>query len=218
MPFKNNDDKLVKYNAYLIRRATYYALLLTWVADCYASQAESMLHLTMWSWFLHTLYFELSLASSTTAVLLLQGPSYSGAHALFVLYLWALVVNPNMEFDLAPPGRPVWLVYARAFWLHVTPVFLHWIDMTFNRDALCRIYREQEGSIWISIWASVGGYLSMGLLWEQVNGDASGTYKIEKVSPKVFVNVGKALGIVACLLSYRYSTKAMINDKQNKRE
>ena len=114
----------------LHRRITYYSLLSTYVADAYASSGESMMHLTLWSWFLQMLYFELPLGkikdeeaekkeqvtttksiTSPWVVHLLHGPAFAGAHALFAMYLWTLYANPDMEFDLAPPARP-------AGWAH----------------------------------------------------------------------------------------------------
>lgn len=231
--------------AFVLRRAFFYILLMTLLADCYASRAETMMHLTLWSYGLHMLYFELPLqmldadGDPRTAAphnknnnashslvraltLLLHGPSFSGAHALFAMYLWTLYANPAMEFQLAPPGRAVWLVYARAFWLHAGPVFLHWMDLrsTSNRRVLRTIYQSvhhhRRNRLLLYFWASVGGYFAMGLTWEQVNGDATGTYRIEPMSEETFVNVGKVLGVAACLASFLVGTKAHLLDKQQK--
>jgi len=235
-----DDNKHAKYAAeqqeqqsasfVMMRRIFYYILLSTFVADCYASKAETMMHLTMWSYFLHLLYFELPLGGdqpkepqsfTSTLVLWLHGPSFSGAHALFAMYLWTLYANPDMEFDLAPPGRAVWMVYLRAFWLHAGPVILHWMDLRSvpQQKVLQQIYqtRTSVGTTknLLYFWASVGGYLAMGLTWEQVNGDATGTYKIETMSEETYVNVSKLLGVAACVASFLVGTKAYLLDPLN---
>lgn len=218
----DNDDKHAKCatqrrqqssisTRYLVRRLSFYILLSTALVDFYASKCDSMLHLTLWSCILHTLYFELPLNEATTLALFFHGPSFSGAHALFAMYLWTLYANPNMEFDLAPEGRAVWLVYVRAFWLHFGPVLLHWIDLASNREALQLIYKSATiNTFLLYFWSSVGGYFAMGLSWEQVSGDASATYHIENMSEETYVNVSKALGVTACILSFLIGIKAQL--------
>ena len=44
------------------------------------------------------------------------------------------------------------------------------------QDSLCQAYKGYGNSMLFQFWASVGGYFAMGLTWEQVNGDAAGTY------------------------------------------
>ena len=51
-------------------------------------------------------------------------------------------------------------------------------------------------------WVSVVGYFAMGFTWEQVNGDADGTYNAIFVSPETFVLVSKALGVVSCVVAF----------------
>lgn len=190
-----------------LRRAAYYTLLATFVADAVASKAETLMHLTLWSWFLHILYFELPLTIPTTPqqsslIRFFHGPSFCGSHALFSMYLFTLFVNPKMEFDLAPPGRPDWLVLARACVLHVTPVLFHWMDWYYHADTLQRSYLGYENSKLLQFWACLGGYFAMGLTWEQVNGDVTGTYNIESMSAETFTNLSKTIGISACIASF----------------
>lgn len=118
-----------------------------------------------------------------------------------------------MEFQLAPEGRADWLVYARAFWLHAGPVVMHWIDIVLNQKSLRKVYVGVGKGMYF--WASVGGYFAMGLTWEFVNGDSSGTYKIEKFSPEVYANVSKALAVLSCIVSFVCGTKAFLIDKKN---
>jgi len=61
---------------------------------------------TLWSWTLHTVCFY-PFAPSSFWMYLTYGPSLSGAWALMLMYIWTLIANPSMEFDLAPT------VYAR---------------------------------------------------------------------------------------------------------
>ena len=104
-----------------------------------------------------------------------------------------------MEFDLAPEGRAVWLIYARGVWLHLAPVVCHWVDVKSNQKLLREAYNYNNfnKSRLFQFWVSVGGYFAMGLTWEQVNGDAAGTYNGTFVSPEIFVLVSKALGVVS---------------------
>ena len=122
------------------------------------------------------------------------------------MYLWTMIINPNMEFDLAPVGRKVWVVYVRAVWLHIIPVIFHYIDYNNNIKMLRKVY-EGTGSnnTALLIWSAVGGYLAMGLTWEQIQGGGSGgasLYNITLVSPEVYINVSKALGVISCLIMY----------------
>jgi hypothetical protein len=108
----DSDDKHAKFrqsqygeSGALTSRLVFYTLLFSWIADVYVSKAAVLDHLTLWSWTLHTFYFELHLPSSPTLTKMLHGPSFAGAHALAIMYIWTMIANPNMEFDLAPPGR-----------------------------------------------------------------------------------------------------------------
>lgn len=204
------DDKNAKFRESqyrsLIRKVIFYTLLGTLIADVYASKAAVLDHLTIWSWCLHTLYFELYLPASPSLTKLLHGPSFTGAHALFFMYLWTMIANPNMEFDLAPPGRATWLVYARALFLHFAPIAFHWIDISLNQKILVDIYKSAaflpKDSYLFHFWVCVGGYFAMGLTWEQFNGDAAATYKIEMVDDATYVLVSKVIGVLSCGVSY----------------
>eukprot|EP00986_Skeletonema_menzelii_P018398 scaffold26636_cov153-Skeletonema_menzelii.AAC.9 len=116
-------SQLAENNSILTRKIIFYAFLATLIADTYASKAEVLNHLTLWSLILHMLYFELHLPSKSTLIQtlirLFHGPSFCGSLALFNMYLWTLIANPSMEFDLAPEGRSTWLIYARE-WNDVT--------------------------------------------------------------------------------------------------
>jgi len=203
-----------------VRQCLYYLFLATLIADAYASKGDSLMHLTMWSFMLHILYMGLPLTVPSTLdggwtqtmVLLLHGPSWSGAHALFAMYCWTLYANPQMEFDLAPPGRAHWLILLRAAWLHVGPVLVHHVDFASHVDLLRHIYQSSNifPSWFLLFWASVGGYFAMGLTWEQVNGDAAGTYNVQGMDEETYVNVSKALGVLACLYSFTFGTKAYL--------
>lgn len=189
------------------RRWKFYAMLISLFWDIYTSQAGVLEHLTLWSWILHMLYFELHL-SSTKILPWLHGPSLSGAYALFVMYVWTLIANPNMEFDLAPEGRSDLVVYARALWFHLAPVVMHYLDTKNNAAALRRAYQRHNKGKFLSFWASVGGYFAMGLTWEACFEDSgAGTYNVTRVSPEVYVNVSKALGIIACVGIFLTVTK-----------
>ncbi len=195
----------------LTRKLIFYSFLGTLIADTAASKAEVLSHLTLWSWILHMLYFELHLPSSSSSssltpklIRLLHGPSLCGSYALFNMYLWTLIANPSMEFDLAPEGRATWLIYVRGFWLHLGPILCHYIDMKNNGKILKDVYSiaQWNTSKLCQFWMCLGGYFAMGLTWEQVNGDASGTYNVTMVSPETFVLVSKAIGIVSCIVAF----------------
>lgn len=216
----------------LHRRVAYYSILTSFVADAYASKAETLNHLTLWSWFLQLLYFELPLPdrhhnnnnnnnASIAMIKALHGPAFTGAHALFGMYLWTLYANPSMEFDLAPTGRAAWLVLARAAWMHATPVLFQWIDLLVARRVLQQyVYlpdnnnnnkKKKENGEWpptkwaqraLWFWMAVGGYFAMGLTWEQVNGDATGTYHITNMSAETYVAISKVVGVASCIGSF----------------
>jgi hypothetical protein len=185
------------------RRLKFYALFCTLLWDVHVSKAAVLEHLTIWSWILHLLYFDLPLSSPIVAYL--HGPSLGGSAALFIMYIWTLIANPNMEFDLAPPGRSDLVIYARAFWLHFIPVVFHYTDLKTNAKALRLAYRPKAGPFF-TFWVSVAGYLTMGLTWEQLN-KAADVYNVTLVSPEIYVNVSKALGILGCLTVFLTVTK-----------
>ena len=178
---KKAESELAKSST--TRKIIFYAFLTTLIADTYASKAEVLNHLTLWSFILHMLYFELQLPSTSaftqTLARIFHGPSFCGSFALFSMYVWTLIANPTMEFDLAPEGRAVWLIYARGFWLHLGPILCHYIDFQQNQVVLRDMYSSTgwNKSKLCQFWMCLGGYFAMGLTWEQVNGDASGTYK-----------------------------------------
>ena len=191
------------------------------------------MHLTMWSWILHILYFEVPLmmmmpqrntrSSSNNnnkngdyfLLPWIHGPSLGGSIALLLMYIWTLIANPSMEFDLAPPGRSTWFVYLRAFWFHVIPVYFHRTDIIKYRSSLKGQYNTMMASStststsfkyrFFKVWVSVGGYIGMGLTWEQLAGDtAAGVYNVTIVTPETFTLVSKVLGIIGCLLAYKF--------------
>ena len=137
------------------------------------------------------------------------GVSSGGSFALLLCYIWTLAVNPSMEFDLAPPGRAPWLVYVRAFFFHFVPVFFHVHDLKSHSQLLkLRYLRTLSNSskpmrIFFLFWSSVGGYLAMGLIWEQLAGDsAAGIYNVTIVSVETYTNVSKGLAILGCLSAF----------------
>ncbi len=202
-------------NSILTRKIIFYAFLATLIADTYASKAEVLNHLTLWSLILHMLYFELHLPSkSKTLIRLYHGPSICGSFALFNMYLWTLIANPSMEFDLAPEGRATWLIYARGFWTHLGPILCHAIDIQQNGKVLREAYASAG---WNTnklgqFWMCLGGYFAMGLTWEQVNGDASGTYNVTVVSPEMYVLISKAIGVISCIVAFVVVVKPKLLD------
>ncbi len=207
---KFRDSQLEESKA-LIRRLVFYILLFSLVADIYVSKAAVLDHLTLWSWSLHTLYFELHLPASPTLTKLLHGPSFTGAHALFFMYIWTMIANPNMEFDLAPPGRAVWFVYVRAFYMHLFPIIFHWMDLMQNQALLAEIYNSpsflaRDGYLF-QFWACIGGYFAMGLTWEQFNGNAAATYNIEIVDDATYVLISKVIGVASCIVSFLHGLR-----------
>ena len=112
-----------------MRRLFFYTFFASLLVDVYVSKAEVLNHLTLWSFTLHTLYFELHLPSTSVMIRIIHCPSFCGAHALLAMYVWTLIANPTMEFDLAPEGRAVWLIHVRGLWFHFAPVLCHWIDL-----------------------------------------------------------------------------------------
>lgn len=99
----DSDDKNTKYGKTLedsskatTRRCIFYVLFITLIVDIYVSKAAVLDHLTIWSWILHVLYFELHLPTSPGMVKLLHGPSFTGAHALLLMYIWTMIANPQV--------------------------------------------------------------------------------------------------------------------------
>eukprot|EP00573_Skeletonema_grethae_P009559 CAMPEP_0201711708 /NCGR_PEP_ID=MMETSP0578-20130828/59279_1 /ASSEMBLY_ACC=CAM_ASM_000663 /TAXON_ID=267565 /ORGANISM="Skeletonema grethea, Strain CCMP 1804" /LENGTH=219 /DNA_ID=CAMNT_0048200765 /DNA_START=555 /DNA_END=1214 /DNA_ORIENTATION=- len=209
-------SELAENNSILTRKIIFYAFLATLIADTYASKAEVLNHLTLWSLILHMLYFELHLPSksTTTLIRLYHGPSICGSFALFNMYLWTLIANPSMEFDLAPEGRATWLIYARGFWTHLGPILCHAFDIQQNGAVLREAYASAgwNTSKLYQFWMCLGGYFAMGLTWEQVNGDASGTYNVTMVSPEMYVLISKAIGVVSCIVAFVVVVKPKLLD------
>lgn len=194
------------------RRWKFYAMLVTLMLDVYTSQAKVLEHLTLWSWILHMLYFELPLSSSSKILPWVHGPSLCGSYALFMMYVWVMLANPNMEFDLAPEGRSDIVIYLRAAWLHCAPPVLHYYDMKNHSAVLRRAYQPQKGLL-LTLWTSFGGYLAMGLTWEACFDDAgAATYNVTRVSPEVFINVSKVLAVSSCGAAFMSITKPKLID------
>jgi hypothetical protein len=125
------------------------------------------------------------------------------------MYLWTLYANPDMEYDLAPPGRPAWVILMRAAWFHAVPVIFQWIDLIQNKKLLQRrVYaasylpKGKYTKFLYYFWMAVGGYFAMGLTWEHINGDAAGTYQVKHMSPEIYVAVSKVIGVVFCAGSF----------------
>lgn len=211
--------QLAENKSIITRKIIFYAFLATLIADTYASKAEVLHHLTIWSFILHMLYFELHLSSTSsfftqTLIRIYHGPSFCGSFALFAMYIWTLIANPSMEFDLAPEGRATWLIYVRGFWLHLGPILCHYIDMQQNETMLREVHSSTgwNTSKLCQFWMCLGGYFAMGLTWEQVNGDASGTYNVTMVSPEMYVLISKAIGVVSCIVAFMVFVKPKLLD------
>ena len=80
--------------------------LTTFFADAWASEGATLMHLTVWCWALHTLYFLIPVNSCRPVSRLLHGPSYVIAHALAAMWLWSLYAARGAELEMAPDGRP----------------------------------------------------------------------------------------------------------------
>jgi len=63
---------------------------------------------------------------------------------------------------------------------------------------------------WMYFWSSVGGYFAIGLTWEQVNGDATGTYNVTIMDPELYVLVSKVTGILSCIFAFFYFIKPIL--------
>mmetsp|Transcript_22087 Transcript_22087/g.44343 ORF Transcript_22087/g.44343 Transcript_22087/m.44343 type:complete len:84 (+) Transcript_22087:514-765(+) len=61
-------SQLAQDKSTLTRKIIFYAFLATLIADTYASKAEVLNHLTLWSFILHMLYFELHLPSKSSTL------------------------------------------------------------------------------------------------------------------------------------------------------
>jgi hypothetical protein len=210
--------QLAENKSIITRKIIFYAFLATLIADTYASKAEVLHHLTLWSLILHMLYFELHLPSTSSLtqelIRVYHGPSFCGSFALFAMYIWTLIANPSMEFDLAPEGRAIWLIYVRGFWTHLGPILCHYIDIKQNESRLRDVYSSTgwNTSKLCQFWMCLGGYFAMGLTWEQVNGDASGTYNVTMVSPEMYVLISKAIGVVSCIVAFMVFIKPKLLD------
>jgi hypothetical protein len=206
-------EEATNSNSIMIRRAFFYAFLASILLDTYFSQAVCLDHLTLWSFVLHTVYFELHLPTSFTLARILHGPSFCGAHALFIMYAWTLIANPSMEFDLAPEGRSASIIYARGIWLHLGPVLCHWLDFKRNANILreAYAYNGYNKSHLFQFWSCLG-YFAMGLTWEQVNGDAAGTYNVQIVTPETYVIIGKVAGVASCIVAFASMIKPKLLD------
>jgi hypothetical protein len=218
----DGDNKRAKFqaqnsandSAVWARRCKFYLLLSSLIVDAYTSQAATLSHLTMWSWTLHLLYFELHLpctsASSSLVVRLLHGPSMGGSFALFAMYVWTLIANPSMEFDLAPKGRSDVVIVLRAAWLHAAPVLFHLSDLYANQSILRKHYAGYGTNKLQWFWSCLGGYFAMGLTWEQINGDAAATYNVTIVDSDTYVAISKVIGVLSCVLSFWFMTKPSV--------
>lgn len=239
-PEENDDNKYHKFEKQEQqnrekRSLKYYLLLFTLLFDTYYSKGETLMHLTLWSWILHLLYFGLHIPSSSGWILrLLHGPSFCGSWALMMMYFWTLVANPSMEFSLAPEGRATWVIYFRAAWLHIIPVAFHcFADINENKAQLRKAYayagnndsgrgegisyksennsdKTKADRWWMYFWSSLGGYFAMGLTWEQANGDAGGTYDITSMDPELYVLISKVTGVFSCIIAFFHFIKPIL--------
>ena len=138
------DDKLHKQlKTDVGRKYLGNIFLLTLLADVWTTP-EVIWHLTIWIWFLHTVALNINVQSYPNLARIFHGPSFNGAWSLAAMYCFTLYANPTMEFDLAPKGRPVWMIYLRAFWLHFFPVIAVIMDLSMNRIAFQTLYQHFE--------------------------------------------------------------------------
>ena len=214
------DDKLQKsLKTGAIRTGIGRLFLCTLLADLCATP-QVIWHLTIWTWILHTIAFNIPIHLFPNLARLTHGPSYNGAWSLAAVYCWTLYANPTMEFDLAPEGRPVWLVYLRAFWFHFFPPIAVTIDMMLNKISFQTLYKNFHN------WSAGGldytyplglltcmGSIVLGLVWEVVNGDPSATYNVTSMSNEQFVLIGKIIGTTAAVLSYFFLLRPAVYSK-----
>jgi hypothetical protein len=211
------DDKLQKnLKTDLVRTYLGRIFFLTLLADVYATPAV-IWHLTIWTWILHTVAFSIPIHRYPNLARLTHGPSFNGAFSLAACYCWTLYANPTMEFDLAPKGRPDWLIYLRGFGLHFFPVIAVMMDIITNKLAFRTLYRHFDN------WSAGGldykyplgfltclGSIALGLIWEIVNGDPSGTYNVTTMTNEEFVLGSKVIGTSVAILSYFFILRPLV--------
>ena len=64
-------------------------------------------------------------------------------------------------------GRPIEVIWARAVLLHFGPPLFHLLYLAVYKKEIAAAYSGRTSPL-LKFWSAVGGYLAMGLTWEQV--------------------------------------------------
>jgi hypothetical protein len=180
--------------------------LTTFFADAWASEGATLMHLTVWCWALHTLYFLIPVNSCRPVSRLLHGPSYVIAHALAAMWLWSLYAARGAELEMAPDGRPEWITLVRAGWMTCAPlVYLNWDLIQMRDSGITQLYTGMEGDWMFNAWICLAPF-GCGQVWTWATSFQAGQmYNVDiLVSDETYLLVANVVGGSAGLLAYLY--------------
>lgn len=109
-----------------------YILLLSFVTVPFLYEVtkypEIMTHLSLWTWMLHICSFYSYLYSSDVDNSVILTASVIGSRYIYYAYIFSLLVNPYLEYDLINESRPLWKdkyiwTLARSIYYHGLPYF-----------------------------------------------------------------------------------------------
>ncbi|CAE7545121.1 Cep164 [Symbiodinium sp. CCMP2456] len=184
-------------------------------------KATVWLELLSWTLALHVLYFGLCEKGARHVTRILHGPSFGGAHAMLLTYLFEQLTAPRQADEgLDSFWGAVW-----QFWLHCGPVLLHWADGMLNFKELQAAYSPPmtggTTSIWdagglvpamrfassrslLRAWSAAAGYFMLECAWSattQVSPREFGVHKLLEVS-----SMEEVLRLAASLVAYSVFT------------
>ncbi|CAE7569752.1 unnamed protein product [Symbiodinium microadriaticum] len=184
-------------------------------------KAMVWLQLLSWTLALHVLYFGLCEKGARHVTRILHGPSFGGAHAMLLTYMFEQLTAPRQ----ADEGIDSFWSVVWQFWLHCAPVLLHWADGMLNFKELQAAYSPPmtggTTSIWdagglvpamrfassrslLRAWSAAAGYFMLECAWSattQVSRREFGVHKLLEVS-----SMEEVLRLAASLVAYSVFT------------
>lgn len=184
-------------------------------------KATVWLELLTWTLALHVLYFGLCEKGARHVTRILHGPSFGGAHAMLLTYLFEQLAAPRQaDAGIDSFWSTVW-----QFWLHCAPVLLHWADGMLNFQELQAAYSPPmtggTTSIWdagglvpamrfastrslLRAWSAAAGYFMLECAWSATTKTSRrefGVHKLLEVS-----SMEEVLRLAASLVAYSVFT------------
>ena len=157
-----------------------------------AKYPETLTHVSLWTWLLH-IFSVISYLYNLNHNILFSA-SIIGSRYIYYGYLFSLLINPNLEYDLVTSQRQGWEVtpyktVIRSVYYHVLPYILSFLYIdSFKFD-------NRGIILYISILAS---YNIIGIILKSLNNYALSPYNIYILTNSNKYIVISELGFIIC--------------------